>query len=63
MAGRNPARLLGFEEIRLRRGSRADLMLFHFDGAGSPLRVVATLAAGEVRYGEIRAGFPHRPQV
>ena len=28
MAGRNPSRLLGFEEMSLRRGSRADLFLF-----------------------------------
>ncbi|MBT4868191.1 MAG: amidohydrolase family protein [Planctomycetaceae bacterium] len=53
MAGRNPARLLGFEEIRLHRGSRADLMLFHYAGAGSKLEFVATLAAGAVRFGEI----------
>ena len=52
MAGRNPARLLGFEEIRLQRGSRADLILFHYAGPGSKLEFVATMAAGVVRFGE-----------
>ncbi len=53
LAARNPAILLGFEEIRLRRGSRADLMLFHHENPGDPLEIIATIAAGEVRYGEI----------
>ena len=53
MAGRNPARLLGFEEIRLRRDSRADLILFHYAGVGNKLEFVATMAAGVVRFGEI----------
>jgi N-acetylglucosamine-6-phosphate deacetylase len=53
MAGRNPARLLGFEEIRLRRGSRADLFLFHLPEAGGSLEVVATVAAGALRFGRI----------
>jgi N-acetylglucosamine-6-phosphate deacetylase len=52
MAGRNPARLLGFEEIRLRRGSRADLFLFQFPARDS-LEVLATVAAGTVRFGTI----------
>ena len=52
MASRNPARLLGFEEIRLRRGSRADLILFHYNGPGSRLEFVTTIAAGVVRFGE-----------
>lgn len=53
MAGRNPARLLGFEEIRLRRGSRADLVLFHQNENSGRFDFVATVAAGEVRYGEV----------
>ena len=53
MAGRNPARLLGFEEIRIGRGSRADLILFNYQGTGSEFEVVATMAAGQVRYGTI----------
>jgi N-acetylglucosamine-6-phosphate deacetylase len=52
MAGRNPARLLGFEEIRLRPGSRADLFLFRLGGPDS-LKVLATVAAGSLRYGAI----------
>jgi N-acetylglucosamine-6-phosphate deacetylase len=53
MAGRNPARLLGFEEIRLRRGTRADLFLFRFPVAGNSLDVVATVAGGTLRFGTI----------
>ncbi|MDA1015926.1 MAG: amidohydrolase family protein [Planctomycetota bacterium] len=55
LAGRNPARLLGFEEIRLRRGSRADLVLFHHRGAGSKLEFVSTIAAGKLRFGALPA--------
>jgi N-acetylglucosamine-6-phosphate deacetylase len=53
MAGRNPARLLGFAEIRLRRGARADLFLFRFPVAGNSLDVVATVAGGTLRFGTI----------
>lgn len=53
MSGRNPARLLGFEEIRLRRGSRADLFLFNFPATGNSLEVVATVAAGTLQFGAI----------
>jgi N-acetylglucosamine-6-phosphate deacetylase len=53
MASGNPARLLGFEEVRLCRGSRADLVLFHHAGPGSPLQVVATIAAGVLRHGAV----------
>ena len=51
MATHNPARLLGFEEIRLRRGARADLFLFNFPTARDSLDVVTTLAAGVVQFG------------
>ena len=53
LAARNPALLLGFEEIRLRRGSRADLMLFHHEQPGDPLEITATIAAGQLQYGEL----------
>ena len=53
MAGRYPARLLGFEEIRLRRGSRADLILFRWAKPGDPLDIVATVAAGVLRHGTV----------
>ncbi len=56
MAGRNPARLLGFEEIRLRRGARADLFLFDFPDAGRSLDVIATVAAGTLQFGTIPSG-------
>jgi N-acetylglucosamine-6-phosphate deacetylase len=52
MASRNPARLLGFEEIRLRPGSRADLINFRFAEPNS-LNVLATVAAGSLRFGAI----------
>ena len=51
MAGLNPARLLGFETIELKPGSRADLVLFHHAGPGHPLNITATLFQGEVRHG------------
>ena len=54
LAGRNPALLMGFEEIRLRRGSRADLMLFHHERPGDPLEITATIAAGELQHGDLR---------
>ncbi len=53
MAGRNPARLLGFEEIRLQRGSRADLILFHGPQPKGKIDFVATLMSGDVRFGEV----------
>ena len=53
MASRNPARALKFEEQRLARGSRADLVLFDFAGPGDGIRVRATVAAGELRFGTI----------
>lgn len=52
LAGRNVSKLLGYEEIRLRRGSRADLWLFHHDGSGKPFRTVATIGAGSCRFGD-----------
>ena len=58
MAGRNPARLLGFEEILLKRGSRADLILFYYGGPPKRLEFVATIAAGQIRFGEIPASEP-----
>jgi N-acetylglucosamine-6-phosphate deacetylase len=55
MAGRNVSQLLGYEEVRLRRGSRADLWVFHHDGPGRPFRTVSTILAGEVRFGAVEA--------
>jgi N-acetylglucosamine-6-phosphate deacetylase len=54
-AGRNPAVLLGCEEIRLRRNARADLILFHWNKPGDPLRIETTVIAGEVQHGELPA--------
>ncbi|MEX0716784.1 MAG: amidohydrolase family protein [Planctomycetaceae bacterium] len=54
MAGRNPARLLGFEEIRLHSGSRADLMVFEWSGPGDRFRFLSVVQAGEVRHGALQ---------
>ena len=53
MAGLNPARLLNFETIELKPGSRADLVFFHHDGRGHPLKITATLFQGAVRFGTL----------
>lgn len=55
MASRNPARALKVEEHRLARGSRADLALFDWSGPGDRIRIRATVAAGELRFGELTA--------
>ncbi len=55
MASRNPARALKFEEQRLARGSRADVVLFNFTGPGDDIHIRATVAAGELRFGTIEA--------
>lgn len=57
MATRTPARLMGQPQFRLQRGSRADLFLFHLPPDATCLDVVATVARGELRYGEL----PHLP--
>jgi len=51
MASRNPARLLGFEVLRLARGSRADLVVFDYDRDQQQITVRTTLAAGRVEWG------------
>ncbi len=50
LAARNPARLLGVEEVRLKRGSRADLIVFRYPERGGPLQVEQTIAAGQVQW-------------
>jgi len=50
MASNQPAALLGFEEVHLRPGSRADLMAFHWRGPGSELDITATIANGTLQY-------------
>lgn len=49
LAGKNPARALGCEEIDLVPGSRADLIVF--DAVPSHLTIHATVLDGEIRYG------------
>lgn len=53
MAGRNPCRLLGLEPTRLRRGSRADLVQFDFNGPGDVIRWKSTVMGGQIRFGQI----------
>lgn len=54
MAGRNPARLLGFPLPLLESGSRADLVLFDPPQPGDEkLRVRATVLAGQTRVGTL----------
>jgi N-acetylglucosamine-6-phosphate deacetylase len=53
MASKNPARLLGREVVRLRRGSLADLMVFRIPPEGKRLEIEATIASGELMYGHI----------
>jgi N-acetylglucosamine-6-phosphate deacetylase len=53
MASRNAARVLGFEQARLRRGSLADLFLFRREPESQRLSVQATIASGDLRYGEL----------
>ncbi len=53
MASKNPAKLLGLDIVRLRRGSLADLTMFHFGHDGGKLEIVATIASGDLEYGSI----------
>ena len=54
MASRNTARVLKVEEHRLARGSRADLALFDWNAPGDSIRIRATIAAGELRFGNLQ---------
>lgn len=51
MASRNPARLLGFEVLRLARGSRADLTIFNHAADAPRIDVLGTVAAGLMVFG------------
>jgi N-acetylglucosamine-6-phosphate deacetylase len=53
MASRNPTRFFGFPENGLRAGNAADLFLFRPDLPAGRLKVLATVVAGDVRYGSI----------
>lgn len=53
MASQQPARLLGCEVPRLRRGGLADLFLFRHTPGTDRLQVEATVVQGEVRYGRV----------
>lgn len=51
MVTEQPLSLFRLPQGDLRPGDRSDLVLFHFDGQESNLRIVATISAGEVRHG------------
>ena len=53
MTSKNPAKLLGREVARLRRGSLADLVVFRVAPDKQRLDVEATIASGHLMYGEI----------
>lgn len=53
MTSKNPAKLLGYEVTRLRRGSLADLVVFRIASNRQRLDVEATIASGQLMYGEI----------
>ena len=53
MTSKNPAKLLGYEVARLRRGSLADLIVFRIAPNKQRLDVEATIASGHLMYGEI----------
>lgn len=53
MASRNPCRLNGCEEAELRTGSLADLFVFRYPGPPANLEILATVASGELRYGQL----------
>jgi N-acetylglucosamine-6-phosphate deacetylase len=52
MATESPEGVTGAERVRLDVGSRADLFVFHVE-PGPRLKVVATVVAGEVRFGAL----------
>ena len=55
MTSKNPAKLLGYEVARLRRGSLADLVVFRIAPNKQRLGIEATIASGHLMYGEIAA--------
>jgi len=50
MVTKNPSRLLRSEDIRLRRGSRADLTVFRHDAKRGEFAIDRTIAAGVLRF-------------
>jgi N-acetylglucosamine-6-phosphate deacetylase len=52
MTSRTPAKLLGFEPARLRRGGLADLFLFRHQPGDGRLTVLATIAGGQLCWGD-----------
>jgi len=53
MACRNPTRFFGFPECSLRRGQPANLFVYRPDPSKAGLGVLATVVAGELRYGRL----------
>lgn len=59
MASRNPCRVLSYEAPRLRRHGLADLFLFRLAPGSDRLEIEATIAGGEVLYGQIHPRTPN----
>jgi N-acetylglucosamine-6-phosphate deacetylase len=53
MASKNPAKLLGQEVCRLRRGSLSDLIVFRLSDNRPRLEIEATVAGGELKFGQL----------
>jgi dihydroorotase-like cyclic amidohydrolase len=51
MTSRNPTRFFGFPEQGLRAGAPADLFLYRPLQSADRLDIVATIVAGQVRFG------------
>jgi len=53
MVTEQPLSLFQLPQGDLRPGDRSDIVLFHFDGQESNLRIVATISAGTIRHGAV----------
>ena len=53
MTSRNPAKILGYETVRLRRGALADLIVFRMSQVRKRLDIEATIGSGQLMFGEI----------
>jgi N-acetylglucosamine-6-phosphate deacetylase len=53
MTSRNPAKILGYETVHLRRGALADLIVFRMSQVRKRLDIEATIGSGQLMFGEI----------
>lgn len=52
MAGQTAARVIGLERSNMRRGHRADLIVFNFEPR-KPIQIMATVVGGAIRYSKM----------